>query len=68
MHFNDMKIDKDKAKTLWYALFGVCHSIENRNLQNEVNVLIDQTTKQGAYDFARQVLSESFIDLQENEE
>jgi len=62
MDINKIQIDPNKAKDLWYALFGLCHAVEHFGHTDEVNTLIDKTTEMGAQEFARKTIFESIVD------
>ena len=44
MNLDKIQIDPNKAKDLWYALFGLCHAVEHFGHTDEVNTLMDKTT------------------------
>jgi len=59
---DDVNIDETKAKDLWYALLGLCYSIDMQGLRDQVNNIVDDSNQEmGAYTFARSMMNEAFI-------
>ena len=67
MDIDKIQIDPNKAKELWYSLFGICIAVEQLGLVDQVNAYIDDNTGLGAHDLARQILGESVISEDETE-
>ena len=63
--FDSVVVQEDHARSLWFALFGVCHAIEQLELDEQVNQLVENNTGLGAFHFAKAAL---FHSMQNDEE
>ena len=62
---DDLEINPDYTRQLWFALFGIAHAIEQLGLQDQINQLVENNTGLGAYMFARTTLASSVIQDEE---
>ena len=62
MNMNTIRIDPNKAKDIWYALYGLCYAVEHLDYIDEANTLIDKTTELGAHEYARKTILESVFE------
>ena len=56
---DDLVINPEHIKQLWFALFGITHAIEQLGFSDQVDQLVESNTGMGAFMFARATLAVS---------